>query len=130
GLEPMAQQKGLALRMHVEPDVPATVISDRVRVQQILHHLLTNALKFTEQGEVSIKVGLKELEPSQVDPVLLIEVRDTGIGIADDQHERIFQAFQQIDGSISRQYGGTGLGLAIARQLAEVLGGRIGLQSA
>lgn len=129
-LEPMAVQKGLTLGTSIDPDIPASVICDRARLQQILRNLVTNALKFTERGSVEIQISReKSTQPGEND-VLQIGVTDTGIGIAEDQHERIFQAFQQIDGSISRQYGGTGLGLAIARQLAEVLGGGIRLKSA
>lgn len=129
-LEPMADQNGLSLASQIDPDVPESIISDRARLQQILRNLVTNALKFTEQGSVDIHVSCKPAEQAGDDDMLRICVTDTGIGIAEDQHERIFQAFQQIDGSISRQYGGTGLGLAIARQLAEVLGGGINLRSA
>ncbi|WP_415845497.1 CHASE domain-containing protein [Stutzerimonas zhaodongensis] len=129
-LEPMAQQNELSLRSRVDPDVPELLVSDRARLQQILRNLVTNALKFTEQGSVDIHVSRVSGEPPINEDMLQICVTDTGIGIAEDQHERIFQAFQQIDGSISRQYGGTGLGLSIARQLAEVLGGGIRLKSA
>ncbi|KJH83399.1 CHASE domain-containing protein [Stutzerimonas stutzeri] len=130
GLEPMAEQNGLTLGSRIDPDVPVSIISDRARLQQILRNLITNALKFTEHGSVDIHVSQKPAENPVGEDLLQICVTDTGIGIAEDQHERIFQAFQQIDGSISRQYGGTGLGLAIARQLAEVLGGGIRLRSA
>lgn len=130
GLEPMAEQNGLSLSSRIDPDVPVSIISDRARLQQILRNLITNALKFTEQGSVEIHVVQKPAENPGGEDLLQVCVTDTGIGIAEDQHERIFQAFQQIDGSISRQYGGTGLGLAIARQLAEVLGGGIRLRSA
>ncbi len=128
---PMAQQKGLQQTVEIAPGVPETLNSDRVRLQQILHNLLTNALKFTEQGEVQLLVRCKDpLGAGGSCEALQIQVRDTGIGIAKDQHERIFQAFQQIDGSISRQYGGTGLGLAITQQLVAVLGGRVEVESA
>ena len=129
-LEPMAEQNGLSLASRIDPDVPAALVSDRARLQQILRNLVTNALKFTEQGSVDIHVSRRPGASPTDEDYLLICVTDTGIGIAEDQHERIFQAFQQIDGSISRQYGGTGLGLAIARQLAEVLGGAVQLRSA
>lgn len=129
GLESMAKEKGLHLSSRIEPDLPAAIISDQARIQQILHNLVTNALKFTEHGAVEIHVA-KAPEDATSSGMLQIRVTDTGIGIAEDEHERIFQAFQQIDGSISRHYGGTGLGLAIARQLAEVLGGGITLHSA
>ena len=129
GFAPMAEERGLALTTQIDSNVPASVVSDRARLVQILRNLISNALKFTEQGEVSVEVGIASSEGS-ADEHLLVRVCDTGIGIAEDQHERVFQAFQQIDGSISRQYGGTGLGLAIVRQLAEVLGGQVTLQSA
>ncbi len=123
-LGPMAEQKGLALKMTVDPNVPLTLNSDRARLQQILHNLLTNALKFTERGGVELLASCLPAD-GQTGPLLQLQVRDSGIGIAPDQQERIFQAFQQIDGSISRHYGGTGLGLAITRQLVEVLGGHL-----
>ncbi len=125
-LAPMAEQKNLILSTQIDADVPALVISDRQRLQQILHNLITNALKFTQKGSVVVHASYKVTTAGEV---LRLQVRDTGIGIAEDQHERIFMAFQQIDGSTSRQYGGTGLGLAIARQLTEVLGGEIRLES-
>ncbi|MBP8184900.1 MAG: response regulator, partial [Pseudomonas sp.] len=98
-------------------------------LHQILRNLLSNALKFTDQGEVELQVSIQssDLEPAVT--CLCLAVRDTGIGIAAEQHERIFQAFQQLDGSTSRRYGGTGLGLAITRQLIEALGGDIQLRS-
>ncbi|MCX4196021.1 PAS domain S-box protein [Methylobacterium organophilum] len=114
-LRPMAEQNGLLFKVSVDPDVPSSLSSDRARLRQVLHNLLTNALKFTEQGEVELRVSCPSAA-HEADRQLQIEVRDTGIGIAADQQERIFQAFQQIDGSISRHYGGTGLGLAITRQ--------------
>jgi PAS domain S-box-containing protein len=124
----MAAQKGLSLTMEVDPAVPLTLNSDRARLQQILNNLLTNALKFTEKGQVQLTASLL---PADQDgrQMLQLQVRDSGIGIAKDQQERIFQAFQQIDGSISRHYGGTGLGLAITRQLVEVLGGQVMVNS-
>ncbi len=127
-LAAMAEQKHLVLSTRIDANVPASVISDRQRLQQILRNLVTNALKFTEQGSVQIHVSHRVADGEG--ELLRFEVRDTGIGIAEDQHERIFLAFQQIDGSTSRRYGGTGLGLAIARQLTEVLGGKIRLESA
>ncbi|MBZ5757811.1 CHASE domain-containing protein [Pseudomonas sp. S5(2021)] len=128
-LGPMAAQKGLTLTTTLEPGAPISLDSDRIRLQQILRNLLTNALKFTERGRVEVKIRCKEGAAAHECAVLQIVVCDTGIGIPAEEQERIFQAFQQIDGSISRQYGGTGLGLAITRQLVEVLGGRIGVES-
>lgn len=128
-LGPMAEQKGLSLTLSIEPGVPATLDSDRARLQQILRNLLTNALKFTERGGVELSARCLPDGEGEACRTLQLQVRDSGIGIARDQQERIFQAFQQIDGSISRQYGGTGLGLAITRQLAEVLGGQVTVDS-
>ena len=128
-LGPMAEQKGLELRMQVDPQVPASITTDRARLQQILRNLLTNALKFTERGEVDVLMRYLPPRDGEARQLLQVLVSDSGIGIPADQHERIFQAFQQIDGSISRQYGGAGLGLAITRQLAEVLGGRVTVDS-
>ena len=129
-LRPMAEVKGLQLISHVEPGVPRVINSDRGRLHQILRNLLSNALKFTEVGEVELIITTSPTPLNDERETLQIIVRDTGIGIAPEQHERIFQAFQQIDGSTSRRFGGTGLGLAITRQLVEVLGGQISLQSA
>lgn len=128
-MRPQAELKGLRLLRRVAEDVPQMILSDRVRLHQILRNLLSNALKFTDQGEVELQVSIESsgLEPAVT--CLCLVVRDTGIGIAPEQHERIFQAFQQLDGSTSRRYGGTGLGLAITRQLIEALGGDIQLQS-
>ncbi|OHC34281.1 MAG: hypothetical protein A2Y50_10875 [Pseudomonadales bacterium RIFCSPLOWO2_12_59_9] len=128
-MRPQAELKGLRLLRRVADDVPQMILSDRVRLHQILRNLLSNALKFTDQGEVELQVSIESsgLEPTVT--CLCLVVRDTGIGIAAEQHERIFQAFQQLDGSTSRRYGGTGLGLAITRQLIEALGGDIQLQS-
>ncbi|WP_439859480.1 response regulator [Pseudomonas sp. MBLB4136] len=126
-MRPQAELKGLRLHALVEPGVPARIHSDRARLQQILRNLLSNAVKFTEQGEVRLSVCPA---PALDEPQRLsFRVQDTGIGIAAEQHEQIFQAFQQIDGSASRRFGGTGLGLAITRQLARALGGEVHVQS-
>ncbi|MCY1270191.1 Sensor histidine kinase RcsC [compost metagenome] len=128
-LRPMAEIKGLRLSTHVQAGVPRVIHSDRVRLHQILRNLLSNALKFTEHGEVELSVELDPAAAIDEREVLCFSVRDTGIGIPEDQHERIFQAFQQIDGSTSRRFGGTGLGLAITRQLVLALDGDITLES-
>ncbi|MFC5699104.1 response regulator [Pseudomonas sp. GCM10022186] len=128
-LRPMAEIKGLRLSTHVQVGVPRVIHSDRVRLHQILRNLLSNALKFTEQGDVELSVELDPAAATDEREVLRFVVRDTGIGIAENQHERIFQAFQQIDGSTSRRFGGTGLGLAITRQLVLALDGEISLES-
>jgi len=107
----------------LSPDVPR-LVSDRQKVKQILVNLLSNALKFTHQGSIEIAVDFDPLVR-----LATIAVKDTGIGIAPEHHEKIFEDFRQVDDSPSRQYGGTGLGLAICRRLANSLGGRITLQS-
>ncbi|WP_375741548.1 response regulator [Pseudomonas boanensis] len=129
-LRPMAEIKGLRLVTEVQAGVPRVIHSDRVRLHQILRNLLSNALKFTEHGEVGLSIELDPAGACDGREVLRFVVRDTGIGIAEDQRERIFQAFQQIDGSTSRRFGGTGLGLAITRQLVLALEGSISLESA
>ncbi|MCJ1886439.1 response regulator [Pseudomonas sp. LA21] len=128
-LRPMAEIKGLRLSTHIQAGVPRVIHSDRVRMHQILRNLLSNALKFTEHGEVDLSVELDPAAAIDEREVLCFVVRDTGVGIPEDQHERIFQAFQQIDGSTSRRFGGTGLGLAITRQLVLALDGTITLES-
>ena len=128
-LRPMAELKGLRLHTQLEAGVPRVIHTDRVRLHQILRNLLSNALKFTDQGEVTLTVGSQGRQDDERE-LLSFSVRDTGIGIDPAQHEQVFQAFQQIDGSTSRRFGGTGLGLAITRQLVLALDGDISLQSA
>ena len=120
--QPIAAQRQLELAMSIEAGVPDTVETDPTRLQQILKNLLSNALKFTERGGVSLVVGA-------TDGRLRFDVRDTGIGIAADQHEVIFEAFRQADGGSNRKFGGTGLGLSISRDLARLLGGDLHVES-
>jgi CheY-like chemotaxis protein len=122
-LQPIAQQKGLALGATVEDSAPARLYTDTQRLTQILRNLLANALKFTAAGSVSLRVY------AGPDDTLAFAVRDTGIGIAAPQQQIIFEAFRQADGSTHRRYGGTGLGLSISRDLARLLGGDIVVQS-
>ncbi len=122
-LRPMAEQKGLALGATIEPGTPPRIETDQQRLGQVLKNLLSNALKFTESGEVSLRIA-----PAAGGRVTFA-VRDTGIGIDTQQQELIFDAFQQADGSTHRKYGGTGLGLSISRDLARLLGGDIDVQS-
>ena len=123
----IALQKDIELRFEIDADVPAAVVTDPLRLQQILRNLLSNAFKFTERGSVAFSVRRRERtgEP----PVLELAVSDTGIGIPKEKQEHVFDAFVQIDGSIRRKYGGTGLGLSISRELASMLGGEIRLAS-
>ncbi|HEY2434072.1 MAG TPA: response regulator [Vicinamibacterales bacterium] len=123
GLQPIAQEKRLGFSTVIEPGTPDRIETDSQRLGQILRNLLSNALKFTERGEVRLQVG-----PSGSTGVSFT-VRDTGIGIAPDQQDFIFEAFRQADGSTHRKYGGTGLGLSISRDLARLLGGDITLES-
>jgi CheY-like chemotaxis protein len=121
--EPQAKKKGLAFDIERAPGTPTTLSTDGRRLQQVLKNLLANAVKFTAAGQVTLA-----LSPTDAGGVRF-EVRDTGVGIARDKHEVIFEAFRQADGSTSRQYGGTGLGLSISRELARRLGGDITLRS-
>ncbi|AWH17441.1 histidine kinase [Stenotrophomonas sp. ZAC14D2_NAIMI4_7] len=121
--EPMARQKGLALQIEADALAPTQLVADSQRLQQILKNLLANALKFTEHGKVSLHVR------AGGNGRVRFEVADSGIGIARDQLQAIFEAFRQADGSTRRRYGGTGLGLSISRDLAERMGGDIQVDS-
>lgn len=122
-----AHQKGLELVCRVSPAVPAMLVGDARHLQQVFVNLLGNAVKFTERGEIMVAV---ELEGESADGVeLRCSVRDTGIGIPPAQQALIFDAFHQVDGSSSRRFGGTGLGLAISKQLVELMGGQIAVDS-
>ena len=121
--QPIADERGLALEIERDANCPVTIETDRMRLEQVIKNLLSNALKFTERGSVRLSFS-----PVGEDR-LAIKVADTGIGIAKEQQASIFEAFQQADGTISRKYGGTGLGLSISRELARLLGGKISLES-
>jgi PAS domain S-box-containing protein len=120
-----ASGKGLSLSAEFDSPVPRTIASDPVRLRQILVNLVGNAVKFTEQGGVTLRVSMDETDQSS----MKIAVRDTGIGMSDEQIGRLFQAFEQADASTTRRFGGTGLGLRISGRLAEMLGGGISVQS-
>ncbi len=122
-----AREKGLELTCLVEPNVPCALRGDPGRLRQIVLNLAGNALKFTHQGEISIRVRLQNREADRV--TLRFSVRDTGIGIPADKIGLLFNKFSQVDASTTRQYGGTGLGLAISKQLSELMGGEIGVTS-
>ncbi len=122
-----AHAKGIALSCILPPGAPSKLIGDCDRIRQVLLNLLSNALKFTEQGAVVLKIQLQE--KSDLGVSLRIEVRDTGIGISAEAQQRLFNAFEQADQSTTRRYGGTGLGLAICKRLVEIMDGRIGVES-
>lgn len=131
---PVAESKHIDLRIEVEENAPVEVVTDGYRVKQILRNLLSNAFKFTTEGEVAFSV--REASPAEV-PIYLdrtreflaLSVKDTGIGIPQGKADLVFEAFQQVDGTTSRKYGGTGLGLSISRELSMLLGGGIALNS-
>ena len=131
----VAAEKGLAFNISLADDLPGSIETDQQRVKQIIKNLLSNAFKFTGQGGVSLTIERPEaganLSRSDLDPsqAIAIRVTDTGIGMTAEQQKIIFEAFQQADGSTSRQYGGTGLGLTISRELAAKLGGQIEVDS-
>jgi len=122
-----ARAKGLEFRLEIAPNVPATVVSDPERLGQVLNNLLGNAIKFTDAGRIGLTAVLED--ESAGSSQVRFTVHDTGIGIAPEDQTRIFERFTQADTSNSRKYGGTGLGLAISKELVELLGGEIGVES-
>jgi HAMP domain-containing protein/CheY-like chemotaxis protein len=132
----LAEEKGLALEVELEEGLPPTLTTDDMRLRQVLRNLLSNALKFTEQGGVTLSVRSVD-DPSELPSralaesgqVIALSVRDTGIGIPKEKQQTIFEAFQQVDGGTSRKYGGTGLGLSISREIAALLGGELTVAS-
>lgn len=120
-------EKGLKLDVEVSEDIPQFIGGDQLRVKQILHNLIGNAVKFTSQGTITISAQLVEQQGESV--LVQLAVRDSGIGISQEALDRIFKPFEQEDGSTTRNYGGTGLGLTISRRLAELLGGGISVES-
>jgi HAMP domain-containing protein/CheY-like chemotaxis protein/signal transduction histidine kinase len=133
----VAQQKGITFTVEILPEVPPAIYTDGQRLQQVIKNLLSNAFKFTAQGGVTLTVRKAEKGKrfasrilDQADTVLAFAVSDTGIGIAKEKQQLIFEAFQQADGTTSRKFGGTGLGLSISREIARLLGGEIRVESA
>ena len=121
-----AAKKGLSIGFKIEPDVPRRLLGDLTRLKQILVNLLGNAVKFTEAGEIFIRISSQSKDRKHE---IQFAVKDTGIGISKDRMGRLFQSFSQVDASTTRKYGGTGLGLAISRNLSELMGGRIWVES-
>ncbi|MDH3354843.1 MAG: response regulator [Chromatiales bacterium] len=122
-----AREKGLELLYDLSYELPENLMGDPLRISQVLINLITNAVKFTEQGEVTFAIN--ELERRKDEIVLKFSVKDSGIGMTTEQQSRLFQAFQQADGSTTRKYGGTGLGLSISKRLIELMGGELGVES-
>ncbi|MCX6158424.1 MAG: response regulator [Ignavibacteriae bacterium] len=131
----LAEEKGLALNINIESDIPESIKSDRKRIEQIIKNLVSNSIKFTKKGNVTLTFKKPDTGTSFINSDLVlnnclcIEVSDTGIGISKDKQKIIFQAFQQEEGGTTREYGGTGLGLSISKELASLLGGEIKLKS-
>lgn len=126
----LAKKKALELTVDVAPDVPESLRGDPVRLRQILFNLVGNAIKFTEAGRVAVSVTLQQSPAHLPDSILLgWKIADTGIGMTDEQQARLFQAYSQAEASTARKFGGTGLGLMICRQLVELMGGEIAVES-
>gem|GEM_PF-6233472 len=125
---PIAESKKLSLAYFMPDSVPDIMVQDKIRIRQIFINLLSNALKFTSKGEVTLTVKAEQVNESRYD--YTFSVKDTGIGIPEDRLSRLFKSFSQIDESTTRKYGGTGLGLAISKQLAELMGGSMWVESA
>ncbi|MDY7020326.1 MAG: ATP-binding protein, partial [Cyanobacteriota bacterium] len=126
--QPLVRHKKLKLINDVSPDLPL-VNADENRLQQILHNIVGNAIKFTDRGSVTISAQVIENVQESSKPEIAVTVTDTGIGIPEDKIDRIFESFEQADGSTARQYGGTGLGLAVTKKLVELHGGKIWVES-
>jgi CheY-like chemotaxis protein len=122
GCLPLARRKNLDVQIVIDEDVPSVVIGDRLRLRQVLANLTSNAAKFTDHGEIRLSIV-------RVGTLLRFDVTDTGPGIAADSRERVFEQWVQADASTTRRHGGSGLGLAICKQLVELMGGQIGLES-
>jgi len=122
-----AQEKNLELLYSIDPAIPSSLSADPYRLRQILNNLIGNAIKFTSKGEVVIRINLISETPK--DALIRFSVKDTGIGISSEASANLFQQFSQVDANTTRKYGGTGLGLAISKQLVELMGGEIGVES-
>ncbi len=125
--ELMTKKKKLKFSCFLDPKVPSTLQGDPGRLRQVLINLVSNAIKFTDKGEVAVKIVLAEETDSQA--TVRFEVKDSGVGIPNSHVERLFKSFSQLDASTTRKYGGTGLGLVISKQICELMGGQIGVES-
>jgi signal transduction histidine kinase len=124
-----ARQKGLALKLDIDPDGHEIIVGDPDRLRQVLVNLISNAIKFTEEGEISVHVHPYPKQTDDDRHWFLFSVRDTGIGISAEGQKRLFQAFSQVDNSHTRRFKGTGLGLAICREIVTRMGGEIRVES-
>ncbi len=124
-----AEQKGLELNVEVSPDMPDSLLLDEIRIRQILFNVVGNAIKFTERGEVTVRASVGSTNDKLESIELLIEVKDTGIGVSKDDQQSIFAAFSQQAGQSTKKYGGTGLGLTITKRLVEMMRGEVGIRS-
>ncbi len=122
-----ATEKGLVLTISVDENLPGNLVSDELRIRQILLNFMSNALKFTDEGEITLSAGLLARKGNRVD--MILSVKDSGIGINQDQMKHVFGAFEQVENQDSRKYGGTGLGLAITQKLVTLMGGRVEVES-
>lgn len=121
------REKNLELIFDIDPDVPNILVGDPLRIGQLLLNYVSNAIKFTDQGEICISTVVRERHGNHL--LLCFSVRDTGIGLTEEQQAKLFKSFEQADMSITRKYGGTGLGLAISKHIAEMMGGEVGVES-
>lgn len=128
-MRPVAAEKRLTLKLELPGETPAAVLGDPTRVRQIISNFVANAMKFTHEGGITVSLDWRPAPGEEARGVARITVKDTGIGMSEEQRRRIFQRFEQGDASIARRYGGTGLGLAISRSLAELMGGTVGVSS-
>jgi HAMP domain-containing protein/signal transduction histidine kinase/DNA-binding response OmpR family regulator len=136
GFQLMAENKGIIFETKLDPLLPKTILTDEKRLQQVIKNFISNAIKFTNNGQVTLNIHYAQtgwtqnnIHLNEADTVVAFNVTDSGIGIPADKHQVIFEAFQQADGSTSRKYGGTGLGLSISREIAHLLAGEIVLES-
>jgi CheY-like chemotaxis protein len=123
----LAESKGIRLKSLIDADIPQTIIADPIRLGQILNNLISNAIKFTDQGEVTLQINLVSIKENKV--VIHFAVRDTGMGIPEELHETVFESFRQVQQGAYRKHSGTGLGLTITQKLAELHNSRIFLKS-
>jgi len=126
-LSAQASAKGLGLTLHYTAAAPKRLVGDAVRIRQVMTNLVGNAVKFTEQGRIDVRAECRER--TAIDAEMYVAVEDTGIGIASGNLDVIFEKFTQADGSMTRRYGGTGLGLTIVKELVELMGGKVGVES-